>query len=343
MPLRPALRRLAVLGLLLGGLSSPLFDAASAHADTPVFPSSSRFGFQPPSDMAPSKRFMGFERLEGGAMVSVVELPGGAYGEIEKSFTDDNLKSQGFAVESRETVKVSGGLEATLLVGGQSPPPAPPADGSGGAAPDAPALPADLPTVRKWLLLVNGPDVTGIVVAQMTPGAETDETMKGMLLGVTLRPALTLDQQVEALPFRINDLAGFRPVRALAGNSLLLTRGASDQPTNLEQPILVLAQAVQQPPTAEQRDAFARAALYSNQTMKDFMIERSQSYRQNGIDWHEIVARANDIPTGQAVVITQTIRFAPDGYLRSLGVVRADQRDQTLALFRQVVDSVQLR
>ncbi|GEP08236.1 hypothetical protein [Methylobacterium gnaphalii] len=339
MPLRPALSRLAVLGLLVAGLSCPPLDTAGARADTPVFPSSSRFGFQPPSDMAPSRRFMGFERLEGGAMVSVVELPGGAYGEIEKSFTDENLKSQGFVVESREAVKVSGGLEGVLLAGGQSPPPAPAADGANGTAPAMP----DLPTVRKWLLLVNGPDVTGLVVAQMTPGAETDETMKGMLLGVTLRPPLTLDQQVDALPFRINDLAGFRPIRALAGNSLLMTRGPKDQPVNLEQPILVLAQAVQQPPTAEQREAFARAALYSNQTMKDFVIERSQSYRQNGVDWHEIVARANDVPTGQAVVITQTIRFAPDGYLRSLGVVRADQRDETLALFRQVVDSVQLR
>lgn len=343
MTLRPALSRLAAFGLLLAGLSSAPLASTGARADTPVFPSSSRFGFQPPSDMAPSRRFMGFERMEGGAMVSVVELPGGAYGDIEKSFTDDNLKSQGFAVESREPVKVSGGLEGLLLVGGQSPPPSPVTDGSTGAAPNPPGLPADLPTVRKWLLLVNGPDVTGIVVAQMTPGAETDETMKNMLLGVTLRPPLTLEQQVDALPFRIDDLAGFRPIRALAGNSLLMTRGPKDQPANFEQPILVLAQAVQQPPTAEQRDAFARAALYSNQTMKDFMIERSQSYRQNGVDWHEIVARANDIPTGQAVVITQTIRFNPDGYLRSLGVVRADQRDETLALFRQVVDSVQLR
>ena len=77
--------------------------------------------------------------------------------------------------------------------------------------------------------------------------------------------------------------------------------------------------------------------------MKDYAIERSQSYRQKGIDWHEMVARATDIPTGAQVVVTQTIRFAPDGYLRALGVVRADQRDETLAAFRQVVDSVQIR
>jgi hypothetical protein len=112
---------------------------------------------------------------------------------------------------------------------------------------------------------------------------------------------------------------------------------------NLEQPILVLAQAVQQPPTAEQRDGFARAALASNQTLKDFVIERSQSYRSNGVDWHEIVARAVDQPTNVPVVVSQTIRFAPDGYLRALGVVREDQRSGVLAKFREVVDSVQVK
>jgi uncharacterized protein (DUF1778 family) len=100
---------------------------------------------------------------------------------------------------------------------------------------------------------------------------------------------------------------------------------------------------VQPPPATEQRDAFARAALYSNQTMKDFVIERAQSYRQNGVDWHEIVARAVDQPTNVPVVVSQTIRFAPDGYLRALGVVREDQRSGVLAKFREVVDSVQVK
>jgi hypothetical protein len=185
--------------------------------------------------------------------------------------------------------------------------------------------------------------VTGLVIAQALPDAETEATMRKMVTGVTLRPALSLTQQVDALPFRIADLGGFRPVRVLAGNSVLLTQGPKDQMQNLEQPILVLAQAVQQPPTADQRDGFARAALASNQTLKDFVIERSQSYRSNGVDWHEIVARAVDQPTNVPVVVSQTIRFAPDGYLRALGVVREDQRTGVLAKFREVVDSVQVK
>ncbi|MGT2487286.1 hypothetical protein ACU4GA_17720 [Methylobacterium oryzae CBMB20] len=164
-----------------------------------------------------------------------------------------------------------------------------------------------------------------------------------MATGITLRPALTLTQQVDALllPHRRH---GGLPAGAGDGRQLGPPhQRPKDQMQSLEQPILVLAQAVQQPPAAEQRDGFARAALASNQTMKDFVIERAQSYRSNGVDWHEIVARALDQPTNQPVVVMQTIRFAPDGYIRALGVVRQDQRDGVLAKFRQVVDSLQVK
>ncbi|KQP39120.1 hypothetical protein [Methylobacterium sp. Leaf106] len=323
MRLRNLVRPVVALALI-AGLSSGAISVARA-ADT-VFPSSSRFGFSPASDMALSKRFSGFERLEGGATLSIVELPPTAFVDLEKSFTDENLRTQGFVVATREAIKVAGDVDAVLFTGEQP-------------APEGAATPA----IKKWLLLVGDTTVTGIIIAQTVPDAETPETMRNMLTSVKIRPELTLDEQVAALPFRIRESAGFRPVRVLAGNSVLMTQGPKDQMLNLEQPILVLAQAVQQPPQPEQRDAFARAALYSNQTMKDFAVERSQTYRQNGVDWHEIVARAVDGPSNTPVVVSQTIRFAPDGYLRALGVVRADQRSAMLSKFREVIDSVEVK
>ena len=321
MRLRNLVRPAPILALVFG-----LRLAGQALAADPVFPPSSRFGFDPPSDMVSSKRFSGLERLEGGATVSVVELPANAFADLETNFTDENLKAQGFIVSSRQAIKVAGGVDAVLFTG------------------DQPAVEAaGTPAIKKWMLLVGDPTVTGIIIAQATPDAETEETMKRLLTSIHIRPALSLEQQVAALPFRIGTDAGFRPVRVLAGNSVLLTQGPKDEMLGLEQPILVLAQAVQPPPATEQRDAFARAALYSNQTMKDFGIERSQSYRQNGVDWHEIVARALDTASGTPVVISQTIRFAPDGYLRAVGVVKAEKREGVLARFREVVDSVQLR
>ncbi|WP_342163840.1 hypothetical protein [Methylobacterium sp. SD21] len=317
MPVRDLRWSLAALVVAAG-----LIPASAADR---VFPAGSRFGFEPPSDMVLSKRFTGFEREGGGATVSVVELPPNAFPELVSGFTDANLRNQGFAVAKKEPIKV-GDNEAMLYTGEQ---------------PSDPANPGQ--TIRKWITVVGTPTVTGLIIAQATPEAETEETMRKLVTDIAVRAPLSLTQQVDALPFRIADPAGFRPVRVLAGNSVLLTKGPKDQMQNLEQPILVIAQAVQPPPTAEQRDAFARTALYANQTMKDFVIERAQSYRSNGVDWHEIVARATDMPTNKQVVVAQTIRFNPDGYLRAVGVVREDQRDGVLAAFRQVVDSIQIK
>ncbi|WP_232631428.1 hypothetical protein [Methylobacterium sp. Leaf118] len=322
-PLRLPFRRLALAALFAGTVLTAA--PQPSLAQEAVFPPSSRFGLTPAPSMIVSKRFTGFERRGGGAMVSVVELPGNAYPEMKESFTDENLKSQGLTVQTREPVTLDGGVEGMLFTG------------------EPIAAEGEAPVTRKWLLIVGGGDVTGILVAQAAVGAESDETMRGMLTGVRVRPALGLEEQIAALPFRIGDLAGFRPVRALAGNSVLLTLGPRDQVSNLEQPILVIAQATQNATPQEQRDGLARQALFSNQTLKDFSIERSQSYRQNGVDWHEIVARAVDVPSSIPVVVTQTIRFNPDGYVRAVGVTRSDQRSEMLPLFRQVVDSLQMK
>ena len=254
MRLRNLVRPVAALALIAGLSSGAISVAWAADA---IFPPSSRFGFTPASDMTLSKRFSGFERMEGGATLSIVELPSTAFVDLEKSFTDENLRTQGFVVATREAIKVAGDVDAVLFTGEQP-------------APEG----ANTPAIKKWLLLVGDTTVTGIIIAQTVPDAETPETMRNMLTSVKIRPELTLDEQVAALPFRIRESAGFRPVRVLAGNSVLMTQGPKDQMLNLEQPILVLAQAVQQPPQPEQRDAFARAALYSNQTMKDFAVER---------------------------------------------------------------------
>ncbi len=58
MRLRNLVRSAPILAVALGL-------AGQALAADPVFPPSSRFGFDPPPDMVSSKRFSGLERIEG--------------------------------------------------------------------------------------------------------------------------------------------------------------------------------------------------------------------------------------------------------------------------------------
>ena len=132
-----SLRVLALLSCLAGL-------PAGALAADPVYPPGSRFGFEPAKEMVVSRRFTGFERQSGGATVSVVELPAQAYKDLTTNFTDENLKSQGLVVKSRETLKLADGREG-LLVSGEQPI----------------EQPAGAPALHKWVFLVSDPTVTG--------------------------------------------------------------------------------------------------------------------------------------------------------------------------------------
>ncbi len=284
-----------------------------------VFPPGSRIGLAPPPDMDVSQRFTGFESRARSAAITTVEMPPEAFKELSAGLTAENLKKQGLTMRSRETFKVADS-EAVLVEGDQ-----------GGPAP-----------VRKWLLVVGDPTMTAFVIGQKLSAGEEDANtaMREALRTIAIRAPRGLDEQLSALPFRLGNMAGFRAVRVMAGSSVLLTDGPSDTVREVEQPILVVAHSGSLPPR-DQRDAFARAALRSNNTLKDLSIERSQSFRQGGTDWHEIVARAVDGPSGRPVVVTQVLRFAPDHYLRVLGMARSEARDEILSRFRSVSDAIE--
>jgi hypothetical protein len=309
----------AVLSVIL---SCQALVAGAALAAEPVFPAASRIGLVPPDAMILSKRFTGFENEEKAAVITLAEMPPEAYGQLLTGLTKDVLKRQGLSVTSREEVKL--GARSGLLIAGTL---AGPVSG------------------RKWIMAVKDAGLTALIVAQVPGGQDgySEAQMRDALKSVALREAVSLDEQVAALPFRIGDRAGFRPVKVLSGNSVLLTDGPKDAIAGVEQPMAILAASLAvPPPVGEQRNRFAQLALNSNRTLKDIRIERSEGFRLRGQDWHEIVARATDTESGQPVVVMQTIRFEPDHYVRMVGLARAESRDQTLPRFRTMIDSVEM-
>jgi hypothetical protein len=307
---------------LVGAAFGFVLACHAALAAEPVFPPASRIGIVPPKDMMPSKRFTGFENEEKAAVISFVEMPAEAYEQLVAGLTKDALKRQGLTVTSRENLKL--GRNAGVLIAGAM---AGPVQG------------------RKWVLAVKEKDMTALVVAQVRGGQDgySEAQMRDALKSVALRAPVPLEEQVSALPFRIGDKAGFRPVRVLSGNSVLFTDGPKDTIKAVEQPILILATAVAGPlPTAERRQQFAQAALNSNQVLGKVRIERSESFRLKGQEWHEIVAKAVEAESGQPVTVMQTIRFDSDRYVRMVGMAREEQRDQLLPRFRSVIDSIEV-
>jgi hypothetical protein len=293
-----------------------------AFAAEPVYPPGSRVGLTPPKDMVVSKRFSGFENPAKLASITIAEMPAEAFSQLSATLTKETLKNQGVTVTSRENLKIDG-HPAVLIAGDQ-------------------AGPAKL---RKWVLALGDPSATTLIVAQSAGAKEgySDAQMRAALTSVALRPPLSVAQQMEPLRFHLGERAGFRPIKVLSGNSLLLTEGPNDIIKDVEQPILILTSSDSPvPPPGDTRDQFARAALLSTQSLNTIVVERSEGFRLKGQEWHEIVARAKDTASGRDVVVMQTIRFAPDITVRMLGLVRAESRDQVLGRFRAVIDDLQI-
>lgn len=293
---------------------------APAAAEGLVYPPGSRVGLVPPPDTVVAGGLTGFRNVKTGSAILVIEMPAEAYPGLAATMSDESLKAQGFTPSSRETLRIGSG--DAILIGGRQV--------EGGR------------TTQKVVLVVPDMSITALVIGQL-PATATAEEVAGVqaaLRTVSLRPPLTIDEQLASLPFRIRDAAGFRPVRAMAGNSLFLTDGPSDVIREASQPVLIVAESFARSPPAAMRETFARQALIANTFIRDATLERSQSYRQGGVDWHEIVAKATDATWGTPVIVMQTIRFGPDSYVRAVGVVRSDQRDAVLPRFRAAVDSI---
>lgn len=294
--------------------------AGTAMAADAVFPPGSRIGLVPPPNMTTARGLSGFRNESTGAGILLIEMPPDAYPGLAATLTDQALKAQGFALRTRDNVPI-GPSGATLVTGEQ--------DEAGRRS-------------IKSMLLAAEPQMTVLVMGQLPAGAADADVaaVEKALRTVVFRPALSLAEKIEALPFGLGDLAGFRPVRTMAGNAVMLTDGPNDMIREVEQPVLIVAQSFGPAPPAGQREPFARSGLASNNFIRDSVLERSQSYRQAGTEWHELLAKAKDVTSGRDVIVMQTIRFEPDGYIRAVGIVRPEARDEVLPRFRRVVDSL---
>ncbi|WP_244936686.1 hypothetical protein [Methylobacterium currus] len=314
--LRTAGRLLAALCLLSS--------ASPALAAEAIFPPAASVGLAPPPGMVPSRAFAGFEHRSG-ASILITEMPEEAYGQLVEKFTPEALRATGFEAQgSGAALRVAGG-EGRVLRGRQA---------------------ANGQSYTKWVAVVRGGAGTGLVTVQVPEAARgqvPDEAVEAALTTIAFRAPGSLADQMAALPYTVGDLAGFRPVRTLMGNALMLTDGPKDIDPDGTQPLVVVAPAMGRaaiPPGQE--GAFARKALATFREIKDVTITEEDRSTRDGTVFHRLRAAGTDPKSGRPVAVTQVIRFDVTGYLRVLGLAPASQAE-ALARTERVAASVAMR
>ena len=298
--------------------------AAPAHAADIIYPAGSRVGLAPPPKMTVSRNFAGFEDRENRAAIVIVVLPGAAYSDIEQSTTAESLQKQGVTFDTREDVTHPLG-KAFLILGHQQ---------------------VEDQTIRKWIFVVSAQDVTAVVTVQIpeaTQSAYPDAVIRAALMTVSVRPTVPAEEQLELLPFRVSELAGFKVGGVIAGRAVMLTDGVVNQPATAMDTHILVAAAVGGASQAAERERLAHEVFATLPNMKDVRISSSESLRIAGQQGHQIMARGRDGASGDEITIVQWLRFGGSAYIHIIGVARTENWSQAYARFRQVRDGIEAR
>jgi hypothetical protein len=313
--------RRSAIGFVLSaivGLVTPAFAAE------PSFPPAVSIGLVLPSGMTPSKGFAGFEHRSGASII-IVEMPAEAYPQIVAGFTPERLRQTGFIANGEsEALAVSGG-EGRVLRGSQT---------------------ANGLVYTKWVAVVKGQAGTGLVTVQVPASAEAElprAEVETALRTIAFRTPVSLDDQIAALPYAVGDMADFRPVRVLAGTSLLLTKGPKDVDPDATQPLIIIASSMGQTTVHKgQESAFARKVFSGLASLKDITV----TDENRSVNGSQILVRlrgaAKHVKSDRPMGLTQTVLFSDRGYLRVIGIAPPDAGD-ALTKADQIAASVAFR
>jgi hypothetical protein len=311
-------RHVTVSALLASAL---LTWAAAAQAAEPTFPTGSRLGLVPPAGLTSPNGFRGFLDRDNNASILLIEMPSAAFPEIEKTMTAAALKKQGVVQEKRETIAIRNG-KGFLIIGRQE---------------------AEGVKFRKWILVADVPQMTALVTAQIPDSAKgtyPDATVRTALASLITRETVPIDEQLGLLPYKLDDLAGFRVAKVFTPATALLTEGPKDDIDAVEQPHLVVAVQAGSAEQPSQREVVARNFFAAIPGFTDMRITGAEMLRLSGQQVHQIMADAKEAKSGKNVRIVQWVRFGTSASLHIVGIAPIDGWSDAFPRFRAVRDNV---
>ena len=102
---------------------------------------------------------------------------------------------------------------------------------------------------------------------------------------------LPVDEQLGLLPFKVNELAGFRVGGVVPGRAVMLSDAPADAPGPLDvrmEPHIFVAISPGAPMQTADRDAFARDAFATVPNLRDIRITTSEPLRRRRVRTHQI-------------------------------------------------------
>src|SRR5262249_31867606 len=267
-------------------------------------------------------RFPGFEDSERNVVVAILDLPANAFHELEvAAFSNAQTDVQQV---KRESFPFGSGIGFLISGAGQQ----------NGVPVHRWSLLAQAvgSTVQNLTMLIN------VEVPDTASSVYSDEVIRKMLASVAFRPA-PVQEQLGLLPFKLDELAGFRVMQVVPTGSVILAEDTTDRTG--AQPFMIVSAERGGPAEAGDRAQFARDVLASA-PVRELTLQSAEAMRINGLPGYEIRAQGKD-PSGAPVSLVQWLRFGPGGFLRVIGVSPTAKWNETFGRFRALRDGIAMR
>ena len=328
---------------ILAILVAALLTAAPAAAD-PAFPPGSRIGLEPALGLAFAKGFQGFEDSTGRAKVIVVQLPPAAFGALETA-AKARMNEVGKAGAGKASAKTA---NRTKGKAGKSETP---------NAPEAVTTPAgkayfnrepaeSTDRGKRWALVADAGEFTAYVMAEIAPDAEKDfpeDIIRKMLTSVSIRATVPVAEQLDLLPFRLGELAGFKNIKSvIPGSTVVLSDGEDNTPVE-ETTYMVISVAAGNAPPPEGRARFAEHLLTTIPGLRNTQITTSEPIRIGGAPGIETRIEAVSGKADKEVALIQWVRFGSGAYLRIVAGAAKEHWAEAFPRFRAVRDRIEPR
>jgi hypothetical protein len=292
--------------------------AANLAAAEPAFPPGLRIGLELPPGVVASARFPGFEDADRKIAITILDLPGQAYGELEKGMFAQS--PPGLTLDKREMFAFGEGIGFLATGHGI----------------------ADGVAVHKWVLLANvstsklGQIATmvNVSVADTALTIYSDAVVRAALKTVTFRAA-PLAERLKLLPFKLDNMADFRVLQVAPRGVMLIEGPGSNLST---QPYMIVEAGAGSPSEPDARGRFARDLL-AGAPASDLKVMSAETMRINNLPGYEIRAQGLGLD-GAPVYLVQWIRFGTSGFSRVIGITRTSEWDRMFPHFRAVRDGV---
>jgi hypothetical protein len=289
-----------------------------------VYPPGQRVGLVPPPGMTLSRHFPGFEDSERKAIISVFDFPAQAYDQLETTLFGPSPGVKGLIVDTRESFPFDNGIGYLMTA----------------------HIEANGVTLHRWYFLtkaIAGPvgDLTALVNVEVPDAALTvysDAVIRAALTTVAFREP-PIAEQLAMVPFKLNDLAGFRIMKVLSAGGVILTEGPTDDITR--QPYVIVSVGPGAPDQASDRGDFANRLL-SSAPLRDLTITSAEPMRISNLSGYEIRAKAVDL-RGDPIVLVQWVRFGNTGFMRIVGISSQNDWDRMFPRFRAIRDGLEPR